>query len=220
VLPLCRLDIRLFGQIAAHDTSNSTMSHISFPETDELCPDESISQVMIGDELEERDISSNSGSYVTQEGATDCLPSLRAYFIVNSDNIEEGRAFLKVQNSVMKLKACHRSWILNSEFREDVLLLLNVGSITMKAFIVFYRVQSSRTERTSNRTMPLFDSTRFNRVEPNSNRNSSNRTETLFDSIYRTEICVRLDRTESSRVEPNCVRFDQPSLFPVILVIG
>lgn len=76
------------------------MSHLSLQQADDLCPDESISQVMIVNELEERDIYSNSESHTTQ-GARNSLPSLIAYFLVNSENIEEGRAFLKVQSSVI-----------------------------------------------------------------------------------------------------------------------
>lgn len=72
------------------------MSHLSLQQTDELYPEESISQVMIDDDLEERDYFSNSGSHTTREGAHNSLPTLRAYFLVNSENIEEGRAFLKV----------------------------------------------------------------------------------------------------------------------------
>lgn len=80
--------------------STSIMSHLSLQQTDDLCPDESISQVMIDDEL--GDIYSNSGCHTTREGACNSLPSLMTYFLVNSENIEEDRAFLKVQNSVMR----------------------------------------------------------------------------------------------------------------------
>ena len=70
-------------------------------EIDDLCPDESISQViMIDDEL--GDNYSNSGGHTTREGACNSLPSLMAYFLVNSENVEEGRAFIKVQGSVMR----------------------------------------------------------------------------------------------------------------------
>jgi len=75
------------------------MSDLSWQQTEDLCPDESISQVVIDDEFEKRDIYSNSGRRATQ-GAHNSLPSLGAYFLVNSENIEEGRAFLKVQGSV------------------------------------------------------------------------------------------------------------------------
>jgi len=61
--------------------------------------DESISQIMIEDEWEEKqDVNTNSESPAREAThVSHCnLPSLVAYFIVNSENVEEGRAFLKV----------------------------------------------------------------------------------------------------------------------------
>jgi hypothetical protein len=100
---LCiQLDIGVWPNRHSLTWSTSIISHLSLQQTDDLCLEESISQVMIEDELEERDISGNSGSHITREDAysdqVSChnLPSLTAYFIINSENAEEDRAFLQV----------------------------------------------------------------------------------------------------------------------------
>ena len=83
------------------------MSRFLPQQTDDVRPDESISQVMIDSELEEeRDIFRNSEKHTTQESTrSDRVSghnpsSVPAYFIVTLENIEEGRAFLKVQSPI------------------------------------------------------------------------------------------------------------------------
>ena len=80
------------------------MSRFLPQQNDDVRPDESISQVMIDSELEEeRDIFRNSEKQEStrSDRVSGCNPSsIPAYFIVTLENIEEGRAFLKVQSPI------------------------------------------------------------------------------------------------------------------------
>jgi len=79
------------------------MSHSPFQQTD-VHSDELISQVMIEDDpFQNEDIYSNPGSHAPSENTglnrisgRNSSSSLSAYFIVTTENLEEGRMFLKV----------------------------------------------------------------------------------------------------------------------------
>ena len=77
-----------------------------------------------------------------------------------------------------------------------------------------YFIESNRVEPNEHRTEQGLCSIRLDSFESNRTRTEILRTEQgpCSTRFLEQKSCVRLDRTESNRVEPNCVRFDEPSL--------